>query len=220
MPDELTGVIDSTPESSLEAGQEGLVEDQPQINDSAQNQTEALRVMREEISKLKHEADFFKQQAQFYQQQQPRETKPEYEPDDIITYADMNKIVDSRLKEMESRATASRQAQQEQAARASHADWEEVVTKVRGKVSDRQWDIMLAADNPFEEVYQFGKMTLPEYARAQATQGMTQQIQKNLSTPGTLTNVTGQQQGISQYSDLANAPRDKFLEAMERHMNS
>lgn len=227
MSDEFSGVIEDTPPVSEEqvpqAGQpEPQVVDQPKVDDAAANKEEALRVMREQIALREREADFYKQQAQYLQEQQraPVQQKPEFQPDDILTVAEAEKLVESRLKQIEEKATARTRLEQEARAKAQYPDFADVVEKVGKKVTDRQWALLMASDNPAEEVYQWGKQMLPELARANATQGITTQIQRNLSQAQTLTNVSGQAPAINPAADILNAPRDKFNDYLERFLNS
>lgn len=227
MPDDITGVTDSSPESigilpEQAAPESAPQEGQPQVDDSASNQTEAIRVLREEMTKYRNEADFYRQQATFFQQQQvqpPQPQKPEYEPDDIITYRDIDKIVGSRLEKQRQEMARATMLRQEQEAILKYPDFPEVVEKLKARLSPAQIDALLKADNPAEEIYHFGKAYLPEYARKTATQGITQQIQKNLGQPKTLTNVNGQQNDTS-YNSLQDAPVNEFKARIEEYLRS
>jgi len=210
--EENTGVITESP--SVE---EEVVEDVPQeevgvvdeqtAEEPANEQavlTELQRV-REELNRQRERSEFFERMAFSQQPQQKvqQELEKQYDPEDLTTYGAVEEMVNRRLQGLEANYRQQYLNTLESAARQKYSDYDSVLGTYTAELIKGNPGKGIAPDpgvlnaimhssNPAELAYRIG-MTHPDFSAGKVAQGVkkvSQKIEKNLNSPGTLSNVS------------------------------
>lgn len=167
---------------------------------------------RRERQRLAQEVDFLRGSIQ----QTPAE--PEFDPDDLVTRGDLEKM---RMEERE-KLTAERTAEQRQLASSSfiqsHSDFQDMMKLADDLVAQNpaMEQVILNSANPAAVAYEYAK-THPAYINkkieeaAQARQTQTvEKIKKNVETPATLTEGGGGTTPEYKPGDIMKLSREEF----------
>lgn len=245
--DNYTGVMDPAAEDQgavSEATQEQVVDES---NVAQEQPTEALsdkemnfKAMREEIAKMKAEKEALEQNFDVWKRElassnvrrepeAPRKSLIESLPDDdIITGAQMKKILAEKDQQYQMHLQEQEVLNQETRMKAQYSDYDEVATTYGVPLLKKEPDLYQAfvgSQNKAAFLYKLGKMQqlsespapAPSQYQAQAV-NKAQRMVENSRKPGTLSNGTSGQQAISRADYYASMDEKQFQDLVAKNL--
>lgn len=155
----------------------------------------ALEDERRKRQQYEREAEIYRKKAEILEQGTQQPSVPEYDPEDVPTYRDMERILKEREAQLRQENRQTQIALMVQEAKRKYADYDksyELAMKLVENNPDAA-NVIMASANPAEAIYNYGK-THPEFVthnQSQAVKEVVDQINANANAPRTLSDVGG-----------------------------